>query len=155
MERVRALLVADGVAPVTTYSLTIPGRAVPQGSKRHIGGGRLIEASKKLRPWRKHVTAVAQNAPQRPRQMIHGAVRVDALVTFQRPKSHFTGKGALKRTAPEYPGKSYGDSDKLLRALLDALGDARFYADDSQATDARCRKRFGDEDYVSIIVEEL
>lgn len=30
----------------------IPGRPAAQGSKRHVGGGRMIEQSKYLKPWR-------------------------------------------------------------------------------------------------------
>ena len=39
----------------------IPVRGVPapQGSKRHIGNGILIENSKKVKPWRQDVRAAA------------------------------------------------------------------------------------------------
>ena len=32
----------------------------PQGSKRHVGGGRLIEASKRVKPWRQAVAATSR-----------------------------------------------------------------------------------------------
>ena len=43
----------------------IPGVPAPQGSKRHVGGGRLVESSKKVKPWRRAVNA-APPMVQRP-----------------------------------------------------------------------------------------
>ena len=37
----------------------VSGTPAPQGSKRHVGGGRMIESSKKVEPWREAVARVA------------------------------------------------------------------------------------------------
>jgi len=41
-------------------ALIVFGEAAPQGSKRHVGGGRMIESSKKVAPWRKAVYEAAR-----------------------------------------------------------------------------------------------
>jgi hypothetical protein len=33
----------------------------PQGSKRHVGNGRMIESSTKVKPWRQAVIAAAKD----------------------------------------------------------------------------------------------
>ena len=38
------------------------GQPAPQGSKRHVGKGVMVESSKKLRPWRQDVKAAAEAA---------------------------------------------------------------------------------------------
>lgn len=38
------------------------GEPAPQGSKRHVGGGRMIESSAKVKPWRQDVVAAAREA---------------------------------------------------------------------------------------------
>jgi crossover junction endodeoxyribonuclease RusA len=95
----------------------------PQGSKRHVGNGRLVEASKELKPWR---TAVA-NAVFRAwmetgdDRQFTGPVEVRATFYLPRPKT-------VKRLLPSVPP----DLDKLCRSLGDALSiDCRALADDS------------------------
>ena len=44
----------------TVVTIKVSGEPAPQGSKRHVGGGRMIEASKKLPPWREAVRAEVQ-----------------------------------------------------------------------------------------------
>lgn len=116
----------------------VPGKPVPQGSKRWLPGGRMIEANSDLRPWRATVTAYAMQAMQTEgASMIEagGAASVHATFYFARPKSHYgTGKnaGKVKPNAPMYV-TSTPDSDKLLRSLSDSLTDAGVWHDDSQA----------------------
>lgn len=43
-------------APIT---ITVHGTPGPQGSKRHLGNGVMIESSKKVKPWRDDVKAAA------------------------------------------------------------------------------------------------
>jgi Holliday junction resolvase RusA-like endonuclease len=40
-------------------TITVYGQPAPQGSKRHLGGGVMIEMSKKVKPWRQDVKAAA------------------------------------------------------------------------------------------------
>lgn len=60
---------------------------------------------------------------------------------FARPKSHHGAKG-LKQTAPAHPTtRNLGDTDKLVRACLDALTGLA-YDDDSQVVEAAGIKRW-------------
>ncbi len=82
-----------------------------------------------------------------PRSPYDGAVAIDAVFYFARPKSHFgSGKNAekMKPAAPAFPiTRANGDGDKLARSLLDAITGS-VIADDSQVADLRIRKRYAD-----------
>ena len=69
----------------------------PQGSKRHVGNGRMIEASAKVKPWR---FAVSQAALESDYELTDRPVMVQITFMFSRPKSHYNSKGELKKTAP-------------------------------------------------------
>ena len=98
------------------------GTPRPQGSKRHIGNGRMIEASD-VKPWRKAIADAvfrAYVATGDDRQFTEPVV-VWATFFLPRPKS-------VKRLLPSVPP----DLDKLCRALGDALSiDSNALADDS------------------------
>jgi Holliday junction resolvase RusA-like endonuclease len=76
-----------------------------------------------------------------------GPVAIDGHFYFARPKGHYgTGRNAtqLKPSAPPYPTtRANGDSDKLARAVLDAVTGV-VIRDDSQVVDLRIRKRYAD-----------
>ena len=99
----------------------------PQGSKRHVGGGRMIESSAKVKPWREAVRqeALATGAP-----MAAGPVFVQLTFRFIRPKGHLNTQGNLRQSAPIEHIKR-PDLDKLVRSTLDGLTGALF-TDDSQ-----------------------
>jgi hypothetical protein len=42
-----------------SWSFYAIGDPAPQGSKRHVGGGRLVESSKRVAPWRDTVLSAA------------------------------------------------------------------------------------------------
>lgn len=110
----------------------VEGVPAPQGSKTHVGGGRLIESSRQVGPWRDaiHAEAVTAMAGRPP---IHGPVSVTLCFIMPRPKSHYgTGSraGLVKRGMPDYCPKR-PDLDKLIRAAGDALTGV-CYDDDSQ-----------------------
>ena len=114
-------------------SFFVPGRVVPQGSKRHVGGGRMIEAAKGLKDWRHAVTDAAWTY-RLERPTITGPVRVELDFVLARPASHYgTGRNAdrVKPTAPSWP-TTKPDIDKLARAVLDAVTAAGIWRDDSQ-----------------------
>lgn len=71
-------------------------------------------------------------------------VRCDLTFYLPRPLGHYgSGKNAhaLKPSAPERPtGKP--DRDNLDKAVCDAITAAAVWADDSQVTDGRIRKRY-------------
>ena len=121
--------------------IRVNGTPAPQGSKRHVGNGRMIEMSKAVGPWREAVRAETQRIylgrPDWDTAAAGTCGRpVDVSVTFvlARPKGHFrTGRNAhlLRDTAPTFPaGKP--DIDKLARAVLDGLTAGGAFADDGQ-----------------------
>ena len=122
---------------------TVPGLAAPQGSKRavRLRNGRtvLLESSARVRPYRAVFALAARQAWTEPPAT--GVVAVELLFRFPRPKSHYTGKGALKPTAPRAPGRP--DLDKLCRAALDAMTGV-VYVDDAQVAILSACKEWGD-----------
>lgn len=95
----------------------------PQGSKRYLGNGRFIEASKDLKPWRATIanavfTEWMRSGDDRP---FREPVVVRAVFYMPRPKT-------VKRLWPSV----VPDVDKLCRALGDALSvDSSAVEDDS------------------------
>jgi crossover junction endodeoxyribonuclease RusA len=135
-------------------SFIVYSRAAPQGSKRHLGNGIMVEASKRVKPFRTDVQGVALEAI--PTDWELGAdfhLTVD--FHFLRPKSHLTSKGALTKSAPLYPtGRQIGDTDKLIRSVCDALTGIAYY-DDSQVVDITAKKRFSDRDQTIITITHV
>ena len=114
----------------------------PQGSKRHVGGGRLIEASKRVKPWRQAVAASAQQQMREQKcSLITDACSVSIEFRFKRPKSHFTTNGQLKANAPEHCIVKRNDIDKCCRSTLDALSETVF-ADDCLVVRLVADKRY-------------
>ena len=116
--------------PVT--SVFIPGRPAPQGSKRHLGNGIMVESSKAVKPWRVDVAwAVRAHFPA----PMDGPVRLELEFVMPRPKS------APKRSTP--PAIKRPDVDKLARAVLDAITGV-VVADDSQIVELVASKRIAE-----------
>ena len=114
----------------------------PQGSKRHVGGGRLIEASKRCKPWREAVAASAQQQMRDQKcELLTGACSVSVVFRFKRPKSHFTTNGQLKAAAPKHCVVKRNDIDKCCRSTLDALTDTVF-TDDCLVVSLNAEKRY-------------
>lgn len=122
--------------------VVVHGVPAPQGSKRHVGNGRMVESSAKVKPWRAVVTAATEAAlhamkVDEPPGFTPGRLAplaLDAVFTMARPASHYrTGRHAdeLRSTAPVYPS-TRPDMDKLLRSTLDALTDAGAMVEDSR-----------------------
>jgi len=130
-------------------SFIVLSRGAPQGSKRHLGKGIMVESSDRVKPFRVDVQHVAIEATPLDWDLgreMH--LRVD--FHFRRPKSHVTSKGALTKSAPLYPtGRQIGDTDKLCRAVMDALTGVCYW-DDSQVVDLTAKKRFGERDQTII-----
>jgi crossover junction endodeoxyribonuclease RusA len=127
--------------PWTTF--TIHGEPAPQGSKRHVGRGILIESSKKVKPWREAVKwAVLETGAA----TIEGPVELRLRFLLQRPKGHYgTGRnaGKVKESSPVFPAVR-PDIDKLARSTLDGLGDAGLFSDDSRIVSLALEKRYTD-----------
>lgn len=111
----------------------VAGLPAPQGSKRHVGRGVMVESSKRLKPWREDVRqAVLAQLDGRP--PLDGPVHVQLVFWLPRPKSHPKTRRTLPTTAP--------DVDKLLRGVLDALTSAGAIRDDAIVVDAPPSKRY-------------
>ena len=121
---------------MTTIEFFIAGMPAPQGSKRHVGNGVMVESSKAVKPWRQDVVAAAHAAMNTlDFEPFAHAVEVNVAFYFPRPKSHFgTGRnaGRLKESAPEFVATK-PDIDKLLRSTFDALTTAGLWRDDNLA----------------------
>lgn len=105
--------------------VTVTGDPVPQGSKSaYIVNGRavLVEASKKLKPWRQQIKSAAESAMLDARwTTVDEPCRVHISFLMSRPVS---AKREWHTVKP--------DLDKLVRAVLDGLTDAGIWRDDSR-----------------------
>lgn len=111
------------------------GRPAPQGSKRHVGGGRFIEASKYLPAWRLAVTQCAiYEATLTGHETITGPVELEVVFYLERPKT----VTETVRPEPTVPP----DLDKLIRGVCDALTDAAVFEDDAQVVKLVVFKRY-------------
>jgi crossover junction endodeoxyribonuclease RusA len=111
--------------------------AAPQGSKRHVGRGIMIESCKQVRPWRNMVAAAAIDADA---PLIRGPVSMSVEFLFMRPKSHFRANGTLKPSAPTVHAVK-PDGSKLIRSTEDALSKLVF-EDDSRIHQGSWLKRY-------------
>ncbi|WP_031514795.1 RusA family crossover junction endodeoxyribonuclease [Streptomyces sp. NRRL F-5123] len=132
-------------APAPDITITVHGhRPAPQGSKRHVGNGRLIEQSKRVKPWRAAVedAAVAAmtsghiGATPVHRPPLDGPLSIEIAFTVRKPAS------APKRRTTWPTTRDSGDIDKLLRATFDALTTSGAIADDSRVVEVVARKVF-------------
>ncbi len=118
----------------------------PQGSKRHVGNGVMVEASKKVAPFRKAIGDAARAALEVSGDdgAFTGPVVVRA--TFWLPKP-----STVKRLFPTVPP----DLDKICRALLDGLEqNGGVLSSDSIVVDLVAAKRYArDLDQVGCDVE--
>lgn len=109
------------------------GTPAPQGSKRHVGKGIMVESSLKVKPWREAVKTAAYKA-RGVETFQSGPVQVTLHFHLLRPKGHFgTGRNAgnVKLSSPVYPS-ARPDLDKLTRSTLDALTESGLIHDDAQ-----------------------
>lgn len=125
----------SGADAAPVLSVRVCGLPAPQGSKRHIGHGRMLESSKHVKPWREAVVwAVREEIARRPGWTpLTGALEASMVFSFDRPKGHFgTGRhaGRLKASAPERPAVM-PDLSKLARSTEDAITDSGGYRDDA------------------------
>ena len=122
------------------YIITIKGiESAPQGSKKHVGRGIMVETCKRLKSWRKEVSLMAKLIVD---EIIEEPVEVEVVFWFKRPLKHYLPNGMLRQSAPVYiTNKNKGDLDKHCRALLDSLTKSAF-ADDSQVVSLHAVKKY-------------
>lgn len=131
---------------MSTLTLRVHGTPAPQGSKRHVGNGVMVESSKRVKPWRQDVKYAALEAMSKDASPLTGPVSVVVTFYLPRPKGHYrTGRNAylLRDSAPAHPAVK-PDVDKLLRSTLDALGEAGVWRDDSQVVALVAAKEYAD-----------
>lgn len=130
--------------------IIVRGTPAPQGSKRHVGNGVMVESSKHLRPWRDAVRTDAAKAMKESGMPVYGCpLWLDMVFTTTRPKGHYgTGRNAhlIRAAAPDRPAGT-PDLSKLARSTEDALKDAGVIRDDALIVEYhRLAKVFARED---------
>ena len=106
------------------------GTPAPQGSKRHVGNGIMVESSKAVAPWRE---AVAAQAAQAFRGKGYLAPSVTLRFVLSPPKYVVTDMqrpAERQKLAPWHHTKK-PDLDKLVRSTFDALKIGGVITDDS------------------------
>jgi Holliday junction resolvase RusA-like endonuclease len=146
-------------------SFTVYGNAAPAGSKRHVGGGRIVDSSKRSAPWKDQVAqaaalayanAIGVFAPDAP--LLDGPLAVRMTFYVPRPKGHYSRRdaiggfvtGALVPSAPAYP-TTRPDVLKLARAVEDACTGI-VWRDDAQIVSEWLQKRYGEPARVEVVV---
>ena len=68
------------------YIITIKGiESAPQGSKKHVGRGIMVETCKRLKSWRKEVSLRAKVIVD---EIIEEPVEIEGVFWFKRPLKH-------------------------------------------------------------------
>ena len=122
-----------------THTFRVYGEPAPQGSKKHVGRGIMVESSKKVKPWREAVkwAFVEDSCP-----MLIGPVEVSIDFFLHRPKS--AKKSDLRPSRKP-------DLDKLVRSTFDALVEARAVKDDAQFVQLTTGKWYG-HDFIGAVI---
>lgn len=102
-------------------AIVVYGRPSPQGSKRHVGKGVMVESSRHLPSWREAVRSEAAA------ELARGAVA--PLVGPTAARMVFTMPAPAKARPGDRPAVE-PDLDKLVRGTCDALADAGAIAND-------------------------
>lgn len=130
-------------------SIKVIGIPAPQGSKRHVGNGIMVESSTKVPLWRKNILHASLETYHG--KLIDTPCRVEIDFFIPRPLSHFrTGKfsNLLKPSAPQFCiSRITGDIDKLVRSTLDGLSattGGTVLKDDSLVISLSAQKRYAE-----------
>lgn len=129
----------------------VHGKPEPGGSKRHVGGHRIVDANPRVADWKLKIEQVAGEAMQG-RELLRGPLAASFVFTVTRPKGHY-GASGLRASAPRHPIVK-PDALKLARAVEDALSQV-VYADDAQIVVEGLRKEYGEQAGVRVQVWEL
>lgn len=115
---------------MSTATIIVHGIPAPQGSKRHLGNGVMVEMSNKVKPWREAVKWAAIEAGVKP---MAGPVRLEVVFYLPRPKSAPKSRTHADRKP---------DLDKLLRSTMDALSDVGVWEDDARVYEVFATKQY-------------
>lgn len=123
---------------MTTVEFEVIGVPAPQGSKRHVGNGVMVESSKTLRPWRDSVAAAARDVANSIGDLapLDGPLDLDVTFRFPMPAS----RPAAVRAVGIGPKVTAPDLDKLLRAIGDALEASGLVANDARICSVTAEK---------------
>lgn len=135
-----------------TITFVVYGEAKPAGSKRHIGGGRIVDANPGAKEWKRQV-AQAAGEHMNGGELLRGAVYASFVFYVARPKGHYRTNGEVRASAPRYP-TTRPDTTKLVRNAEDALTGI-IVADDSQIVSQHARKEYGEPARLEITVTPL
>lgn len=113
-------------------SFHVEGNPAPQGSKRHVGRGVMVESSKKLKPWRQLVAAEAKKAARTLDHPLDGHLRL--IVRFDLPAAKRSRFGNRPAGPP--------DLDELVRAICDGLKDGGLIIDDARIVEITATKHW-------------
>ena len=116
-------------------TFTVVGIPAPQGSKRHVGNGVMVESSKKVAPWRKAVADAVFTRFIETGDDTSFTEPVEIWSTFFIPRPP-----SVKRIWPHIPP----DLDKLERGLFDAITLTHLWADDSLVVRSHAVKYYAD-----------
>lgn len=134
---------------MTGVTFRVYGTPKPQGSKRHVGNGVMVESGgAALRTWREDVKHAALEARAGLPDTLAGPLSIGVTFYLARPKSHYrTGKNAhlLRDAAPTFPWRK-PDLDKLLRSTFDACTTAGLWHDDCCAVHVAAAKVYAGRD---------
>ena len=125
--------------------IRVYGLPAPQGSKRHVGGGRMVESSKAVGPWREAVRAETQRIISG--RIFDAPVQVEIAFFLPRPRGHYgTGRnaGQVRESAPWVPA-GRPDLDKLIRATMDGLTEGGAWDDDAIVVSLSASKEYADD----------
>ncbi|WP_051966498.1 RusA family crossover junction endodeoxyribonuclease [Kitasatospora mediocidica] len=114
--------------------ITVYGTPAPQGSKRHVGNGVMLEMSKRLKPWRQDVKEAALIAMELPsatigavqlhRPLLDGPLAASIVFTIREQpagKPTWWPGGVRWSKSLRWRPASTPDLSKLLRSTEDAL----------------------------------
>jgi crossover junction endodeoxyribonuclease RusA len=125
---------------MNSLTFVVFGLPAPQGSKRHMGNGILVESSKAVTPWRtdcKHAALACIPHDWDPSL----PMALSVVFRFKRPAGQI-GKKGVKPSAPTHlTSAKAGDVDKLLRSTFDSLTGVAF-DDDRQVVSVNASKRY-------------
>lgn len=124
--------IEGGTSDPVDFTFHVNGTAAPQGSKKHVGKGVLVEMSKNLPAWRTQVALAAARAWGK--DAIDTPVSVQVTFRIAKPKS------TKFRDYPAGPA----DLDKLLRSTGDALEQAGVLTNDSRIVHWDAMKVWGE-----------
>lgn len=127
-------------------SFTIPGKPIPQPRTQSTRSGRHYTPDNGVKGYKAHAAMLARQAGCTPAT---GRVALELRFVFKRPKSHLTKTGAVRSSAPEFPGHGHGDTDNLTKSVKDALTGIA-YVDDCQVCEEHVVKEWGPEDRTDV-----